>query len=214
MALREIKEQILKEAEQKASAVEAEGKAQASSILSEAKENAKRIAEQSKKGISAKVELMKREHKAGIEIERHNALLIAKEGVVDSYVGRISRETSSRLMHEHYDKIVKNALNAARDLIGNVGIVIRADKESQKMLKKLGQVSELSSEKGVVIQTRNGSVKIDASIESAMHSNMELIRSRIADELFAEHKSVSAKKRAPAKKAKVAKKAGTKKRGK
>ncbi|MDE1828164.1 MAG: hypothetical protein KGH65_03330, partial [Candidatus Micrarchaeota archaeon] len=98
-------------------------------------------------------------------------------------------------------------------------LVIKADKEGQAILKKMGYKAELGS-KGIVIQNRDGTIKIDASLESTINNHIEMIRSRISENLFIEDKKPAAKAakqvKAKAKKApkpkKVAKKSKKTKR--
>lgn len=217
MSLQEIREQILKDAQKRANAINQEAETEVYRITSDAKAKSKMILDASKKEIAHKSEAMKKEHMAGVEIERNNLVLLAKGSLVDANSSAIKRGIVSIVMDKHYDKIVKNAIASAKDLTNGAELVIKADKESQKILVRLGYKSVLSPDKGVIIQTKDGSIKIDASVESMLSNKDEMIRSKIAEAIFSErmvpvHKEKKAtaapKKAKPAKK--VAKKSAKK----
>ena len=212
MSLQEIKEQIVKDARKRAGAIDEEAKTEAYRITAEAKAKAKTILEMSRQEIAKRAEAMKMEHNAGVEIERNNLVLLAKGGVVDASSGAVKKGIVSIVMQRHYDKIVKKAISSAKDLTSGAELVIKADRESQKILSKLGYKSVPSSDKGVIIQTKDGSIRIDASVESMLSNKDEMIRSKIAEALFAERKAPHAKQSAPKPKKikKVVKKAAKK----
>jgi len=191
MSLHEIKEQIAKESHKKAQSIEDDAKSEGSKVLAEARSKASIILEQSKKEIAAKVEAIRREHRAGIEIERHNSILLAKEHVVDSQMGQVKGAIQARIMKSNYEKMVRQVVTNAKELIQGE-LVIKADKEGQAILKKMGYKAELGA-KGVVIQNRDGTIKIDASLESTINNHIEMIRSRISENLFIEDKKPAAK---------------------
>ncbi|MDE1845917.1 MAG: V-type ATP synthase subunit E [Candidatus Micrarchaeota archaeon] len=197
MSLQEIKEQIVKEAHKKAGAIDEEAKSESYRITAEAKARAKTILDMARLEIAKRSHAMRMEHDAGVEIERNNLVLLAKGGVVDSSSSAVKKGIVSIVMQKHYDKIVKKALSSAKELTDNAELVIKADKESGKILAKLGYKSVPASEKGVIIQTKDGSIKIDASVHSMLSNKEELIRSKIAEALFTERKASHAKPSAP-----------------
>jgi len=213
MSLEEIKEQIVKDARKRASVIDEEAKTESYRITADAKARAKAMLEISRQEIAKRAEAMRMEHNAGVEIERNN-LVLAKGSVVDSSSGAVKKGIVSIVMQKHYDKIVKKAITTAKDLTSGAELVIKADKESQKILAKLGYKSVPSSDKGVTIQTKDGSIKIDASVESMLSNKEEMIRSKIAEALFTERKAPHAKQTAPKPKKikKVEKKAAKKKK--
>ncbi|MDE1869413.1 MAG: V-type ATP synthase subunit E [Candidatus Micrarchaeota archaeon] len=212
MSLQEIKEQIVKDARKRAGAIDEEAKTESYRITAEAKAKAKTILEMSRQEIAKRAEAMRMEHNAGVEIERNNLVLLAKGGVVDSSSGAVRKGIVSIVMQKHYDKIVKKAISSAKDLTSGAELVIKADRESQKILSKLGYKSVPSSDKGVIIQTKDGSIKIDASVESMLSNKDEMIRSMIAEALFTEKKAQHSKQSStkPKKAKKVVKKAAKK----
>ncbi|HVA83203.1 MAG TPA: V-type ATP synthase subunit E [Candidatus Aquilonibacter sp.] len=214
MSLEEIKEQIVKDARKRASVIDEEAKTESYRITADAKARAKAMLEISRQEIAKRAEAMRMEHNAGVEIERNNLVLLAKGSVVDSSSGAVKKGIVSIVMQKHYDKIVKKAITTAKDLTSGAELVIKADKESQKILAKLGYKSVPSSDKGVTIQTKDGSIKIDASVESMLSNKEEMIRSKIAEALFTERKAPHAKQTAPKPKKikKVEKKAAKKKK--
>ncbi|MDE1762254.1 MAG: hypothetical protein KGH78_03635 [Candidatus Micrarchaeota archaeon] len=218
MSLHEIRDDILKEAEAKASVISDEGRSEASRILSEAKDSAKRIRDSSKKEISERTHMMRREHQAGVEIERNNTLLLAKEDAIDALVGSVKREVVANIMKAGYERIVKKAISTARELSGETALIIKADSANQKLLGKLGYRAEAGDAKGVVITTRDGSITVDASIDSIIERNEQSIRGAISKELFAEQKprkeEAKPKAQKPKKAKPAAKKAAKRKRGK
>lgn len=205
MSLQEIREQILKEANKKAAAINQEGETESYRVLAEAKSKVKTIQDASKKEIAGRIEAMKREHMAGVEIERNNLMLLAKGNLVDANSSAIKRGIISIVMNKHYEKIVKKALSSAKELTFGAELIVKADKESQRLLTRMGYKSVLSSDKGVVIQTKDGSIKIDASVESMLSNKDEMIRSKIAEAIFSEKSSAPKQKRAAPANAKKAK---------
>ncbi|MDE1825252.1 MAG: hypothetical protein KGH77_03250 [Candidatus Micrarchaeota archaeon] len=218
MSLHEIKERILKEAQLSADSTSEEGKNESSRILSEARERSKRIRDEAAKELALKIELMRREHGAGVEIERNNAMLLAREQVIDANLGSVRRAISTSIIRKGYDKVLRKALAAAKEISNGNDLFIVANKSLKPALEKMGYSVQLSSIEGVVIQSRNGSIKMDASVDTLLNNNMEMIKSAIAREVFGGKVPKPAKqerKKPRAAKPKRAKKAtGKKKRGK
>ncbi|MGI0141515.1 MAG: V-type ATP synthase subunit E [Candidatus Micrarchaeales archaeon] len=212
MSLHEIKDQIAKDAQKKAHLIDDEASAESAKLIASAKEGVKNIEEQSKRELAWRYEAMARESKAGIEIERHNSLLVAKEIVVDSHLNSVKKAIVSQIMKGNYEKFLKKAMANAQQLIGTKDMIIKADKESLKILKKLGYHAEASGEKGIKMQSKDGAIRVDGSIDSMIESHIELIKSKINEAVFEEKKSKVARVvKAKPKKAKTVKKKVAKK---
>ncbi len=186
MALGDMKERILREAESKARGIENEGKQEEARILGDAKARASAILEAAKAEAKRRTDLIVTEHNAEVEIERHNALLMAKEEAIASNRDKIVEAISTGL-DESYAKVVSGAvvqMNATAG-IGDEEILIRADKKGMSLLKGTKYPVE-ETERGVWVQTRDGSVGIDISPDAMLNLNLKKIDGLISSALFEE----------------------------
>lgn len=207
MALGDMKRDILNDAEAKASAIDQEAKAESDTIISEGKSRAREVLENAKKEAQRWSESFVTEHGAEIQIDRHNAVLLAKEEAIDANIGAVLRALTSKI-NDSYAEIVKKAVGQLNAIgaIGQGSIVVKAAERYHKQLKKVGIPVEFD-QIGITIESRDGKIKVDLSPNTLMKDVMGDIRAMIADALFEEGEKAGGPKKAKAPEAKKVKKA-------
>ncbi|MGC9205120.1 MAG: hypothetical protein ACP5FN_02500 [Candidatus Micrarchaeia archaeon] len=207
MPIEEIAENIISEAKRKSKEIEADAAEQKSKILGEAKEQANIILEQAKKDAQAKAEGMLNEHRAELEVEKHNEMLLAQSFAVEKEV-IIARKLFIKRISGRFGEIVKRAAKAMEASSG--GFAINAGKEYAKLIKSVGYDVDIGT--GIVVKSRDGKATIDLSPGILFDENADLAKSKISISLFRKAAEARAKKEASNKSAKPKAKKGTKRK--
>lgn len=188
MTLAQMRQEILDDAEKKAEETAKEADAEREKILDDARAQKKTLLERAKADAEKWADLFLMEHNAEIEIDRHNALLTAREEAIIANRGAAARAILSEVL-KNYAKVVQKAAANFRSVAGEkTGMVIRAEKKYQKLLKGIG-FTIWDAEKGIRIETADGTAKMDVSPERILEENMDDIKAIIANILFEENRT-------------------------
>jgi len=180
MPLEAIAKRILEEARKKRDSLLGEAEQEKARIIGEAKEKEKKIQEEAEKQASEIADEIEKEYLAELEVEKHNAVLIAHERVAEKEFSKVRREMLNEIT-KNYKKILDSALNRLKE--EGVDAKIVAEKSFAPILKKLGYTFEQCS-KGVFVLSSDGKISIDISPEKLVENEKEHAKSMIINELF------------------------------
>ena len=184
MPLQQIREQILKEAEEKAKAIEESGRRESEKIVRDANEQAKGIREKAAAAARQWAEVFIVEHEAEFKIDRHNALLGAQEEAIEANIGPVIRAITFELS-KNVGKVADGAADALEKatLLDRKDFVIRCEEKHMRLMKGVGIKTE-PSKRGIRLETGDGSVSIDISPAAIVRRNTDSIRMALVKELF------------------------------
>ncbi|MCW6160067.1 MAG: hypothetical protein LVQ95_03210 [Candidatus Micrarchaeales archaeon] len=184
MPLQQIREQILKEAEEKAKAIEDSGRRESDDIVRDASAQAKKIYEKARAAARQWADIFVVEHEAEFKIDRHNALLSAQEEAIEANINQIIRAITSELL-KSYGKIVDGAVRALEKstLMEKKDFVIRCEPKYLRLVKSSGIETE-AAKRGIRLETIDGSVSVDIAPDAIINRNIDSVRMALVRELF------------------------------
>jgi len=185
MPLDELKHGIEAGARSEAESIRASAAQERKRILDDAVESAKGIESGSEKEAAAEIARMRQEQSAKIEREARVSVLEAIDDDIRRESKGIRAELESRLKKsERYGKLFKEALKRAQEMAPAEDLVVQVNKKDEHFLKSAGVKIEHADISGLIIRSRDMSVRIDATldrmIDSSMDDAMTIIMSEIS----------------------------------
>jgi vacuolar-type H+-ATPase subunit E/Vma4 len=217
MSLDKLQKQILDDASRRAEEAQSAARKQASEIIQNAKDKAKEIESAKKKELAEEIARMEAEQTANAELQESGVLLDARNAVVESELPNVRSLAIRMIKEKGYGKLIAMAISEAEAIAPQEDLVLVVNKNDSVHVKNFkGKVTIGEVENGVEIHTKNGDVKIAATIDGLFERNRQEIEKALIEEAFSGRKRSSAP--APAKpkvkakkKAKIVKKAPAKK---
>jgi len=175
----------------------------ASSILNEAKDNIKQMKEEA--GSKSKEEVKKINESAmkdssaerhrilsSAKLQSHNLKLASQEELIGEVLETSKKKLGGlRKSKQRYEKALMNLANDGLSEISSTELVLIASAEDKELCKALAK--ELKTEVGkpadilggVIVETKDGSIRVDNSFEKRIEREGDLLRNEIAKALFA-----------------------------
>ncbi len=186
MSLESITRKILEDARARAAAIDKEAKDAEDSIIGEAREKARSILEQGKSDASAEAARIAAEAKAGAEIEANALLLEARGSATERELQGVLDIARRELVKNRMAAILESSVKQFKRL--NSGMPkIAADRRSAALLKGRGYSMEQGSADGFVLSSSDGSLSLDATVDSIVRHEADAARGLVSAELFKGH---------------------------
>ena len=189
MSLEALQKEIEKKGRDEAKSVENMAHKEASLIFDEAKKHAKSIDAQVKEAIKQEVSRLQNEYAANSDLARNTILVSARDAVVDEVFEKVRKDVAQDL-RERQRKIFENAAKMAKQIgpIEKMRYVINK-KDSDFVKGWKGNVEFRDMVGGVIIYSEDSKVKIDASIDTMIENNADMIKTIINDVVHHPRKS-------------------------
>ncbi len=204
MSLDKLQKQIHDDATHRAEEVEGEARRLASGLLSEAKIKAKEIEETKRKELEEEIARLEAEQKANSELLEKNALLDARNHLVESLIPKLKSMTVKKAREKGYEALINDAIKEANEIAPQEDLILTINKNDAAYAKKFkGKINYGNVGNGVELQTKNGDIKITATIEGLFDKNRQMIETMLVEEAFPtlEKKLAPREKKMPIKKA-------------
>lgn len=218
-----LQKQILNDASRRAEEAESLARKQAAEILQKAKERAREIEDAKKKELADEISRMEAEQVANSELEENSVMLDARNAVIEGALPGVRSLVVKMMKEKGYEKLVSMAIREAEEIAPQNELVLVVNKGDSAHVKNFkGKVTYGEVVNGIEIQTKDGSVKITATIDGLFERNRQEIEKALIEEAFPTRQRKTspssepkAKARAAARpKKRPAKKQKTKKSGK
>jgi len=185
MPVEKLGSSLLADARKEANAKIRNAEKQAEELLSHAE---KEWMEKEKEVLKQTEEMIKEERKerlAWARLEGKRRIEEAKDEVVKKVMDALADRFKRYRRSAEYRNFLKGLVKKAEVEIGKKGMVIHVAEGDGKIVKGMGSVKEdLDSLGGVVVESRDGSVRVDYSFESLMEMKKEEIRRIVYDGVF------------------------------
>jgi vacuolar-type H+-ATPase subunit E/Vma4 len=174
MPLDEIKRGIEASARSEAKSMRDSAMSESRKILDEASERAKGIEGACEKEAASEIARMRREQAAEMERAARVSMLEAIDTSIRREYRGMQGKLASRLRKsEHYGRLFKEALKRAQDVAPASELVVQVNKKDERFVKNTGAQIEHANISGLVIYTKDRSVKIDATLNRLIDSSVE-----------------------------------------
>lgn len=178
MGLQEVKNEILNDAEQKASRIKEEGDEKAEEIIEDAEQKAERIKEESKEDIEKEKKALKRKELSKAEMEAKKKVQNAKQESVEDAFERF-REQLKGLSDSQLEDFVDNAEEQANFEVEKV----KGSEEFEDIIEK---DFEQLSEKGLIMESADGKKSLNLAFPRIVDEFKRNHRGKVAKLLFDE----------------------------
>jgi vacuolar-type H+-ATPase subunit E/Vma4 len=163
MSLEEIRKSIEKEAKGRADSINGEGAAEAADILKTARASASDILKAANAEAQKEMARIKHEQTSGAQMQASSMMVAAKEQVLEQHIDRLKKGIAAQIESKKLDKVISAAAKQFAKFSAKSEMVVRAGKSDAKLVKKLGYEYVAGREGQLSIESRDGSISIDAS---------------------------------------------------
>ena len=191
-----INSRILKDAQKEADKILSEAKKEVSSIRSDASTDSKRETDRIMKDGKKRADAEKQRIISSANLQAHNLKLASEEALIGSVLSKAMEKIDRvRTMGgADYENALKKLVKKSVEELGGGKVVLSFDKKDQNLGKKLanefkaslGEPKEIGG--GVIVETKDSSLRVDNSFEKMLEREEDSIRSDIAGVLFSSKK--------------------------
>lgn len=181
----------------------AEAEAESAKLLEDAKKRAAEMKQEARKKAGTGAKSIEERSKKDAELEQHRILSLArleahnsKLETRDELIKSVLDDTSKNLTglrksgKARYEKALKALIGEATEELGKSNLTLILSKDDSELGKKLakeysatiGAPAEISG--GVIVETKDGSLRVDNSFEQRFERGMDALRNEIASILF------------------------------
>jgi len=191
---------ILTEARDEADQIKAEAKEKVDAIRKRAQEQA----EEERKAILERAqqdaERLRSQSMATAQLKARSMQLENREKLLDSVFEEVKKQLDAVKKHPDYDAIATLLLREALTQLRVTIAEVKADESTQKALKKMGALDEISKElkgeftlgkaldegTGIVVDAANGKIHYDNTLETRLNRLQSTLRSSVYKVLIGE----------------------------
>jgi V/A-type H+-transporting ATPase subunit E len=191
-----INSRILKDAQKEADKILSEAKKEVSSIKSDANAESKHETDRILKDGKKRADAEKQRILSSANLQAHNLKLASEEALIGTVLGKAMEKIDKLRVKggADYEKAIKKLVKNSMEELGGGKVVLSFDKKDQKLGKKLaeefkaslGEPMEIGG--GVIVETKDSSLRVDNSFEKMLEREEDSIRSDLAGVLFSSKK--------------------------
>jgi V/A-type H+-transporting ATPase subunit E len=181
MALQDVKNDILREAREKANKIEEEAQREANEILEEAEEEAEEIKAEAKDEIEDEKEAERKKVVSNARMEARQEKLSAKQEKIQEIFSNFRQEVRD-LSGDEREKLVKQAVEDAEFDVAKV----QAREDYREAVDERKIEFEEKDVDGFVLVSENGERSKNYSVDKIVDSLKSQYRKQVADKLFGE----------------------------
>ncbi|MEM4389888.1 MAG: V-type ATP synthase subunit E family protein [Candidatus Micrarchaeia archaeon] len=192
MGLEELKQGILRKAEEEAQAIRRKAEAEAREIVSQAEKRREEAMEAARREANETLEREKRERLSTARLESRLILAAAREEMLSAVEEEIWKELAAFRKKKEYAGFLERAIRAGVREIGENAVVFVC-KDDHQLAKKIiseKKIPAALSPKpvdvlgGAIVASEDGRVRCDASFAALMNNAREEIRKLVFASLF------------------------------
>lgn len=186
MSLEEIKKSIDRDAKAQSASISEAGAAEAASILKEAKASASAILSSAKTEAESEAQRVKRERLSEAQMAVSAMLVEAKEAVLEQHIEPLKRSIASELSGKKLGAVIAGAAREFSKFSPKGTMVVKTGGKNAAVAKKLGYDTVRGADDELTVQSRDGTVSIDASPDGLARMHEAEARRLLAARLWNE----------------------------
>lgn len=184
MSLEEIRKSIEKEAKGRADSITGDGASEAAAILKTARDSAAGILKAANAEAQKEAARIRHEQISGANMQANSMLVAAREQVLEQHIDRLKKGIAAQIESKKLDKVIAGAAKQFAKFSAKSDMVVRTGKSDAKLVKKLGYEYVAGREGELSIESRDGSISIDASPKGLANMHAAEARSLLAARLW------------------------------
>jgi vacuolar-type H+-ATPase subunit E/Vma4 len=184
MPLDELKKSIDAGAKGEAESIKNAATAEVKKILDDASETAKGIAKSYESETAGEIVKMRQEMSAEIERAVQVVMLEATDELIKRESRSIRSELENRLKRSaHYGVLFKKALARAQEFAPLKDLIVQVSKNDEHFVKGSGVQIEHADINGLTLRSRDGSMRVDATLDKLIDSYTEDVTKSVMAEI-------------------------------
>lgn len=188
MGIEKLRHSLLSEAKEEADEIIQSAEAQAGRMLQEEEAKREAMKASAEQEVEDMLDGQRNERIAWARLEAKRIGAEAREDAINSVMDSFFDTLAKARGSAEYKKFLKGAIaEAASDLGGKVVIhVVKGEKALSPKIKGAKIVDDLDALGGAVVETSDGRIRVDLTMETLVDTRRDEIRKKIADRLFGE----------------------------
>lgn len=208
MPLNEIKKEIEQESKKQTKSIHDEAQKEKERILDDAEQRAKQITKTNEDETKQELDRLALENSASAELAAREIELVARESALDSEIGSTINELMKAIKNSKglYKKIFSDAIKTASEVAPMREFRIIVNKHDSDLVGKTDAHMEYQNlTGGLIIESLDKSIRVDATLESIVDSKRNEIKSAILERMFGSDLKPKRERRVSSKKVRVKK---------
>lgn len=183
MALDMLQREIEAQARSEAGKIASEAESECDAIIGKAQKDAKSLKDSILENAKAESEQRRKDALISLDIESGSILANAKEERIDHELKGFMRILEERMLKRE-PGLVKAALERFVEVVPPERCVARTNKRNSKIVKPFGMELDYADVNGIVIESKDRKIRVDATINGTIESNAETIRRVLSKGIF------------------------------
>ena len=183
MALENVVEEILSQAENESKEIISRGEADAKVILDAARKQAREKASAFDEETGMLAEEMEKTEFSSLNIAFNRQMLEVKKQAIDSLFAQVMQKVSEMSSSER-SRLVDSMLEKADKELGSIGVVWCSDEDKGIVSKKGYNVKLLDTVGGIIAENKDGSVRSNYTFEVLLNRMKEEMLNEVAKKIF------------------------------
>lgn len=179
MGLKDVKDDILTEAEQEADEIVSEAEEEADKILQEAEEQADSVLQDAEEEIEEKKNSLEKQELSNARMEARKKKLDAKQEAIEKVFEGFQDELED-LSEDERKRFVNNCLERAEFEVG----AVKASEEFKDAVEAEGYDPEDFHKTGILVVSKDGNRKQEYSFERIVQNMKDSYRKEVSEVLF------------------------------
>lgn len=186
MGIERLKSSLLSEASEDAQKIIAAAESHVRNMVEEERSRRASMKKEAEKDVARLLEEQRNERIAWARLESKRLLAEAREDAIKEVLEEFFNSLGKVRGTPEYKRFLKKAVaDAAAELGGNVKIHLMKGEKSLVSAPKGAVVAEdLAGLGGAMVESRDGKIRVDATLETLFEARRDEIRKRIYDSLF------------------------------
>lgn len=183
MGIEKLKGSLLSEANSEADKIIKESEGKCEKLLEEERNKFGEMKKFAEEEVGKKLSEEKRERIAWARLESKRILAEAREDAIKGVIENMFEHLASVRKTPGYKKYIEKAVSAGLSDIGDDS-TIHVVKGDKALIKNGNVIEDLEGLGGVLIESKNGKMLFNMTLETRFDSLRDQIRKRISDEIF------------------------------
>ncbi len=193
--VKNIKSKIKKDAEKEAKKHIKEAEKEAKKLKEVANTEIKKEKTKIKEDAKKKAEQEKQRIHSSANLEIHNLELEMQETLIQETFEKAKKKISNLQGKKRYEKALQGIIEESLKDLGKKNVNLHVSKKDKKLGKKLAKKFKIKTgdfledmEGGAILEKKDGSLRIDNSVEQRFERQKAYLRGEVADLLFKQKK--------------------------
>ena len=186
MGIEKLRKSLLSEAKEEAQQIVETAKSHVQNMLKEEKAKDAERKSKAEKEVERTLRDQQNERIAWARLEAKRIKAEAREDAIKNVLEEFFNALAKCRSTPEYKKFLKKAVpEAAADLGGNVTVhCLQEDKKLIPSIKNAKVVADLKGLGGALVESSDGKIRVDLTLETLVDSSRDEIRKQISEELF------------------------------